>query len=175
MKIATLQRFPSARLKMTLGGTCIVAFFFFCCITPAEGHFLPFGKGKQSAGLSTGTLNRAEARTHFYYRRTMATNRKRNKTITIRVTEKEWMAIMEKCLLAGMNLTDYLITAALRTEIHVPEDTKPLLAELKRIGNNLNQITVKINAGAFRSYNFEEVTEALRKIYEEVYRIGRDK
>lgn len=105
----------------------------------------------------------------------MATNRKRNKTITIRVTEKEWMAIMEKCLLAGMNLTDYLITAALHTEIHVPEDTKPLLTELKRIGNNLNQITMKINAGAFHSYNFEEVTVALRKIYEEVYRIGRDK
>lgn len=103
----------------------------------------------------------------------MATNRKRNKTITIRVTEKEWMAIMERCLLARMNLTDYLVTAALHTEIHVPEDTKPLLAELKRIGNNLNQITMKINAGAFHSYNFEKVTEALRKIYEEVYRIGR--
>ena len=104
----------------------------------------------------------------------MATNRKRNKTITIRVTEKEWMAIMEKCLLAGMNLTDYLITAALHTDIHVPEDTKPLLTELKRIGNNLNQITVKINAGAFRSYNFQEMISELHSIYEQLSRIGRD-
>ncbi|MFQ8952229.1 MAG: plasmid mobilization relaxosome protein MobC [Oscillospiraceae bacterium] len=30
-----------------------------------------------------------------------------------------------------------------------------MLIELKRIGNNLNQITAKINAGAFRSYNFK--------------------
>lgn len=104
----------------------------------------------------------------------MAANRKRNKTITIRVTQKEWMAIIEKCMMAGMNLTDYLITAATQTEIRVAEDTKPLLGELKRIGNNLNQIAMKINAGAFHSYNFQEVIDMLQRIYEEVYRIGRE-
>lgn len=104
----------------------------------------------------------------------MATNRKRNKTITIRVTEKEWMAIMEQVMLAGMNLTDFLVTAALRTEIHVPEDTKPMLKELKRIGNNLNQITMKINAGAFHSYNFREMISELHNIYEQLVRIGRN-
>lgn len=103
----------------------------------------------------------------------MQGKRKRNKTLTIRVTENEWNDIMERCMLSGLNLTEFLITAALQTEIRVPEDTKPLLSELKRIGNNVNQIAVKINAGAFRSYNFGEVVEALRKIYEEVYRIGR--
>ena len=102
----------------------------------------------------------------------MATNRIRNKTITIRVTEKEWMAIMEKCLLAGMNLTDYLITAALHTDIHVPEDTKPLLTELKRIGNNLNQITQKINAGVFKSYNFAILIKEMKAVCEELARIG---
>lgn len=104
----------------------------------------------------------------------MAVNRKRNKTLTIRVTEKEWMAIMEQVMRSGMNMTEYLVAAALHTEIYVAEDTKPLLSELKRIGNNLNQIAMKINAGAFQSYNFREVTEALHKIYEEVYRIGRN-
>ena len=99
--------------------------------------------------------------------------RRRNKTLTIRLTEQEHDAIMEKVLYAGKNITDYLITAALNTEIHVAEDTRPLVTELKRIGNNLNQITAKINTGVFRSYNFQEVIDLQRAIYEEVRRIGR--
>lgn len=99
--------------------------------------------------------------------------RKRNRTMTIRVTDEEWFAIMEQVARSGMTVTDYLVTAATSTEIHVAEDTKPLIAQLKRIGNNLNQITAKIHAGAFTSYNFSEVIRMQRAIYEEVYRIGR--
>lgn len=99
--------------------------------------------------------------------------RKRNKTLTIRLTEKEHDAIMEKVAKAGMNVTEYLLASALNTEIYVAEDTKPLVTELKRIGNNLNQITIKINAGAFNSYNFQEVIDLQRAIYAEVRRIGR--
>ena len=100
-------------------------------------------------------------------------NRKRNLTVTIRVTPSEKDAILRKTAQADMTLTDYLVTAALSTEIYVAEDMKPVVAELKRIGINLNQITMKINAGVFRSYNFSEVIEWQRKLYEEVYRIGR--
>lgn len=99
--------------------------------------------------------------------------RKRNLTVTIRVTPSEKDAILRKAKDADMTLTDYLITAALSTEIHVAEDIKPVVSELKRIGTNLNQIAMKINAGVFRSYNFSEVIDWQRKFYEEVYRIGR--
>ena len=141
-------------------------------------------RGKQSARLSAGTFITGQkpkptSKTQFwlcqnYVQEVKKTeNRKRNKTITIRVTQKEWMAIMEQVCKAGMSVTEYLITAALNTEINVPEDTKPLLKELKRIGNNLNQISMKINAGAFQSYNFQEVIDLQRRIYEELYRISR--
>lgn len=50
---------------------------------------------------------------------------------------------------------------------------KPLLIELKRIGNNLNQITAKINAGAFRSYNFEDMIDGQKMIYEQLLDIAR--
>ena len=43
---------------------------------------------------------------------------------------------------------------------------RPLLIELKRIGNNLNQITAKINAGAFRSYNFEDMIQIVADAFE---------
>ena len=102
----------------------------------------------------------------------MPENRKRNMTLTIRVTPGEKDTILRKAKQADMSLTDYLVTSALSTQIFVAENLKPALTELKRIGNNLNQITTKINVGAFRSYNFSEVIELQSKLYEELVRIG---
>ena len=103
----------------------------------------------------------------------MSENRKRNQTLSIRLTPAEKNAIVKRAAKARMSLTDYILTSALVTEIHVAEDTRPLITELKRIGNNLNQISTKINAGAFQSYNFQEVIDQQKLIYEELYRIGR--
>ena len=72
-----------------------------------------------------------------------------------------------------MSITNFLVATTEQTQIYVAEDTKPLVTELKRIGNNLNQITAKINAGIFHSYNFQEVIDLQRAIYAEVLRIGR--
>ena len=103
----------------------------------------------------------------------MSENRKRDVTLTIRLTAAEKDAIVRNAAKAHMSLTDFLVASALTTEIHVAEDTRPLITEMKRIGNNLNQISMKINAGAFQSYNFQEVIEMQRDIYEELYRIIR--
>ena len=102
----------------------------------------------------------------------MPDNRKRNITLTIRLTPGEKDIIVQKAKQANMTLTDFVVAAVLSAQIYVAEDTKPLLAELKRIGNNLNQITARINTGVFRSYNFQEVIELQRKIYEQLCRIG---
>ena len=103
----------------------------------------------------------------------MSENRKRNQTLTIRVTAGEKDAIIQKAAKARMSVTDYIVASSQLTQIHVAEDTRPLIAELKRIGNNLNQISMKINAGAFQSYNFQEVIGMQKAIYEELYRINR--
>lgn len=103
----------------------------------------------------------------------MTENRKRNQTLTIRLTATEKDAIVRNAAKARMSLTDYIVASSLLKEIHVAEDTRPLITELKRIGNNLNQISMKINAGAFQSYNFQEVIELQKNIYEELYRISR--
>ena len=102
----------------------------------------------------------------------MEENRKRNKTLTVRLTERERNRIISNAMKAGLNITDYIVKLSLETPIHVAEDVKPMLLELKRIGNNLNQISMKINAGAFQSYNFQEVIEMQRSIYEALLRIG---
>ena len=103
----------------------------------------------------------------------MPDNRKRNITLTIRLTPGEKDTIVRKAKQADMTLTDFVVAAVLSAQIHVAEDMKPVVTELKRIGNNLNQITARINTGVFHSYNFQEVIELQRKIYEQVCRIGR--
>ena len=102
----------------------------------------------------------------------MRKNRKRDVTLTIRLTAAEKDAIVKNAAQARMSLTNYIVASSLLTEIHVAEDTRPHITELKRIGNNLNQISMKINAGAFQSYNFQEVIQMQRNIYEELVRIG---
>ena len=102
----------------------------------------------------------------------MPDNRKRNITLTIRLTPSEKDTIVQKAKQADMTLTDFVVAAVLSSQIYVAEDMKPVVTELKRIGNNLNQITARINTGVFRSYNFQEVIDLQRKIYEQLCRIG---
>ena len=47
-----------------------------------------------------------------------------------------------------MTLTDYLIECSRNTEIKVT-DLSEVLVELKRIGNNINQIARKVNSKRF--------------------------
>lgn len=74
-----------------------------------------------------------------------------------------------------MNLTEYLLACSDSTEIFVANDLKPIVSELKKIGNNINQIAMKINSGAVRSYNFSDVINLQTKIYNEVYEIANRK
>lgn len=89
----------------------------------------------------------------------MQNNRKRAETLTIRLTKAEKEMIQKKAKKVQLSITDFLVATSLCTEIRVSEDIKPLRIELKRIGNNINQITMKINAGAFRSADFMEVIQ----------------
>ena len=98
----------------------------------------------------------------------MGEKRKRDKTLTIRLTESEKMMIEKKASKSKLNLTEYIISVSSKSKISVAEDTKPLLLELKRIGNNINQIAMKINSGVVSSYNFDEVISMQRKIYEQL-------
>lgn len=71
-----------------------------------------------------------------------------------------------------MNITEFIIASADNAVIKAPEDLRPVVSQLKRIGNNINQIAVKVNSGAVYSVNFDEVIEMQNKIYEKVFEIA---
>ena len=59
------------------------------------------------------------------------------------------------------------------TPIYIPADMQPFLLELKRIGNNVNQLTQKVNAKVFYSYDFEEFISAINKLNDRIGEIAR--
>ena len=96
----------------------------------------------------------------------MSEKRRRDNTLTIRLTKAEKERIERNAKRAKRSITDYIVSLSLETPIHVAEDVKPLLIELKRIGNNLNQIAAKVNSGVTYVENLTEVIENQNKIYD---------
>lgn len=118
--------------------------------------------------------NRAEAQTHFFNLevKEITENRRRDKTLTIRLTDSEKKKIIAKSRKSKMSTTDFIIACADNAVIKTPEDLRPVIMQLKRIGNNINQIAVKVNSGAVYSVNFDEVLDMQNKIYEKVFEIA---
>ena len=98
---------------------------------------------------------------------TITAKRKRNQTISIRLTPAEKKEIISKAKQAQMTLTDYLIECSHNTKITVT-DFSEVLVELKRIGNNLNQIARKANSRKFFFAKLDSVVEGQRKIYDAI-------
>ena len=50
--------------------------------------------------------------------------------------------------------------------IIVEADKSKYITELRRIGNNINQLTKKVNQGILKEINLAEVKEELNKIWQ---------
>ena len=101
----------------------------------------------------------------------MSKQRRRDQTRTVRLTAKEKQHIQERAAKAKMSVTDYLVALSIKTEIRVSENLKPLLIELKRIGNNINQLAAKANSGA-RVIDLHDVVQAQRDLYDALMQIA---
>ena len=73
-------------------------------------------------------------------------NLTRNKAITLRMTQDEFDFFKRQLDNAKQKTqTDFFLAVLRKKPIIVIEDLRPMLQELKRQGNNLNQITRKLN------------------------------
>ena len=103
----------------------------------------------------------------------MTDKRKRDQILAVRLTSTEKEMIRDRAGRAGLSVTRYIVYACLFAQIIVPPDMSGVLIEMKRAGNNINQIAAKINTGVFTSANFDEVVSLYREILAELRRIGR--
>ena len=84
--------------------------------------------------------------------------RKRNRQINIRLTESEYHSLIKKAESSNLTLQDFVIRACANKEINViqgTEDLASIRAELKKIGNNVNQIARKANIMGINSADIE--------------------
>ena len=64
-----------------------------------------------------------------------------------------------------MTLSEYLIEQGLERDIVIIEDVKNLVYELRKIGNNINQLTHLANSGVIRTVYLDEFKEDMKKIW----------
>lgn len=90
---------------------------------------------------------------------------KKDKIITIRVSEKEKKKLIEKSKIAKLSLSEYLIRQGLDKEIVIVDGLNEVVSELRRIGNNINQLTYLANSERIYNVDFGEVKQEIGKIW----------
>ena len=73
--------------------------------------------------------------------------RKRKHHISCYLDDKEYIAYRDKRAKTYYSQSEYIRKCVLDKKITVIPGTRDLIVDLKRIGNNLNQLTYKVNAG----------------------------
>lgn len=91
-------------------------------------------------------------------------NRTRPKQIVIRVSEEELEQIKGKVEQSGKSQQQYIIEALTQREVVNLDAVKELYPELKRIGNNLNQIARALNGTGY--YDYRLITQNQKELNE---------
>lgn len=90
---------------------------------------------------------------------------KKDKIITIRVSEKEKEKLIKKSIKAELSLSEYLIEQGLDKDIVKIEGLNEFITELRRIGNNINQLTHLANSGIIYTVDLSSTKDELGKIW----------
>ena len=93
--------------------------------------------------------------------------------IYLRIEEEKKLALEKKAQDAGLSLSTYLVEQGLHGKVVDFSELRKIYPQLMRIGNNINQLARKANAG-FASR--DEVTRALRmldRVYELMYQLSQ--
>lgn len=100
--------------------------------------------------------------------------RTQTKQIVIRMTEEEFDFMKKQVEKSGKSQAEFLRQAILKKKIVSTDGIKALLPELKRIGNNINQIARSCHKGNLATY--EEVKhqgEELKAVWQLLRRLAQ--
>ncbi len=94
-------------------------------------------------------------------------NRSRPKQIIIRANEKEFDKIKRLVTKSKLTQNEYLLKSALGKNIIVIDGMRELTIELKRIGNNLNQLTRSVHEGkANCKQELSQINEEMKEVWQ---------
>ena len=90
----------------------------------------------------------------------------KDKKINIRLTEKEKSIIEVKAKKLNMTITKFIISACLKDKIVIVNGLDKLDNELRRIGNNINQLTRLANEKIITVINLKELRMEVNNIWQ---------
>ena len=95
-------------------------------------------------------------------------NKTRPKQLSFRVNEEEYQKLQERVQESGKNQQEYILSCVLDKKIVNTDGIKELIPELKRIGNNLNQIAKRCDEGGVLPSEAEvrEQGEELKQVWQ---------
>jgi len=102
--------------------------------------------------------------------------RKRNNQILIRLDDNELKILRNKIKKSNLSQSEFIRKNLLYKQIIVFENTQGFLIELKRIGNNLNQLTRAVHQGKINCENeLQNLTNEVKKIWQSLKLLKGDK
>lgn len=96
--------------------------------------------------------------------------RKRNKQIIVRLTDEEFKALKTLVERSKIKQNDFIILNIFNKPINVIDGLDSILLELKRIGNNLNQLTREVHQGKI---NCSDELNAMSKEVHNIWQLLR--
>ena len=94
-------------------------------------------------------------------------NKTRPKQFIFRASEKEHKKIKNKIEKSKLNQNEYLLKSALDKEIVIIEGLPEMTLELKKIGNNLNQLTKSVHQGKVNCKDeLSEINEEMKEVWQ---------
>ena len=123
-----------------------------------------FGKPNPAAGRRlVRVLRHPEPQRRLFL---VAINRTRNKAVTLRFTAEELALFQSQFQKSGAkNQADFLLALLRDKPIIVVDELAPFLAELKRQGNNLNQITRALHEGSATEQGTQQILRECHALY----------
>ena len=94
--------------------------------------------------------------------------------ISTRVTPDQRKIIEEKAFSSYRTPSMYLRDCALDKRIIVVKGVDELASELRKIGNNLNQLTRAVNSGYAYEVDLRETREELKRIWQSLNSLTRE-
>ncbi len=90
----------------------------------------------------------------------------KNKHFNFRVNEKEYNKIKSKIEKSNLNTSEYLLRTAMKKEIIVIDGLEEIIMQLRKIGNNINQLTKLCNQGRITNINLEDLKKEMKSIWQ---------
>ncbi len=90
----------------------------------------------------------------------------KDKKINIRLTEKEKNLIESKAKKYNMTITKFIVSSCLKDKIIIINGLDKIDTELRRIGNNINQLTKLANEKIITVVDLKEVRMEVNNIWQ---------